>query len=159
MVALDYQRIRKKNKELRHLFHILIADKNRNVREFLRRELMGEGYVVRLAGAPGELLRVLDEDRTLDLLIVDPDLWPEGAVELMGRLRVRWPGLPVVAHTLVTELLDQPALRGSFAALIEKRGNPSSLKAAVGEILRGRYPEYFAAAAQPRRLEGPDERG
>ncbi|HUT53036.1 MAG TPA: response regulator [bacterium] len=154
MVAPDYYWIRKKSKELRHIFHILIADKNRHVREFLRRELIGEGYAVRLAGDGNELLRILDEDKTLDLLIVDPDVWPEGVVELVKRLQARWPGLPAVAHTFVTEAMDRPGLKGAFAALIEKSGNPSSLKAAVGEVLRRAYPDHFVLAGRSRPEDG-----
>jgi len=109
---------------------------------------------VRLAGDGAELLRILEEDKTLDLLIVDPDVWPEGVAELVKRLQARWPSLPAVAHTLVTELMDRPALQGAFAALIEKRGNPSLLKAAVGEVLRRSYPDHFAAAGGARPQDG-----
>ena len=37
-------------------FTILISDRNRNVREFLKREMMGEAYRVRLAKSWREVL-------------------------------------------------------------------------------------------------------
>ncbi|MBW1738006.1 MAG: response regulator [Deltaproteobacteria bacterium] len=55
-------------------FTILIADRNRNVREFLKREMIAEGYRVRLAKNGQEVLKLAYQHGPLDLLILDMDL-------------------------------------------------------------------------------------
>ena len=52
-------------------FIIMIADRNRNVRELLRRELESEGYQVRLAKDGRQVLRSINSDEPPDLLILD----------------------------------------------------------------------------------------
>ena len=53
---------------------ILIADRNRHVREFLRRELLAEGYQVEEARDGREILGLLNGGTLPDLLILDLEL-------------------------------------------------------------------------------------
>ncbi|MBU1398308.1 MAG: response regulator, partial [Proteobacteria bacterium] len=62
------------NKALKKMIKILIADRNSNVREFLRREMMAEGYSVELAENGREVLKWAYHREPADLLILDPDL-------------------------------------------------------------------------------------
>lgn len=55
-------------------FTILISDRNRNVREFLKCEMMTEGYRVRLAKSGREVLELACNDESIDLAILDLDL-------------------------------------------------------------------------------------
>jgi len=60
-------------------FTILISDRNHNVREFLKREMMAEGYRVRLAKNGREILEWAYHHESIDLAILDLDL-PDASV-------------------------------------------------------------------------------
>src|SRR4030043_86469 len=82
---------------------ILIADRNRHVRDFLRRELSAEGYRVEVARDGREGLgRINGEDppHPLILALEIPSLDDRG---VGFRLKERQPALPVVIHTFLPE--------------------------------------------------------
>jgi DNA-binding NtrC family response regulator len=114
--------------------NILIADRNRHVREFLQRELHKEGYSVQAARDGREVLLNLSSDRPPNLLILDLDIPTDGGLSLLKEIRKHYPGLPVVIHTLLTELAGHPGLEG-IAAFVEKSGNTDVLRRAVREVL------------------------
>ena len=116
-------------------FTILIADRNRNVREFLRREMMAEGYRVRLAKDSREVLKWVFSQAPLDLLIVDLDLPDAGEVEIFEQINDRIPQLPVVLHSFQTDHANYP--EGLIAAVfVEKQGNSiEHLKKVVSKML------------------------
>lgn len=115
---------------------ILVADRNPNVREFLRRELSAEGYGVKLARNRQELLGPLEACQGIDLLILDLDL-PLGDDSLiLEDIRARIPSLPVVIHAFPNEDVHYPS-KLKNAAFVEKEGNSiSRLKEVIGEILK-----------------------
>jgi DNA-binding response OmpR family regulator len=132
-------------------FLILIADRNRHVREFLRRELMIEGYRVQVAKDGREVLMITDGAEPPDLLILDLDVPYISGLTILDRLCENNPLLPVVIHAFLTE--DS----GSFnvqhaAALVEKSGNTDRLKIAVGEVLQRFYPHRFALGKRKNSL-------
>lgn len=119
-------------------FKILVADRNQHVREFLKRELMSEGYRVRLAKNVQEVLKKVYHSETLDLLILDPDLPGTDKLSLLKKLQNRIPALPVVVHTYLADYNDC-ANELSKLAFVEKSGSSvESLKKMVHEILRKR---------------------
>jgi DNA-binding NtrC family response regulator len=124
-------------------FTILIADRNRHVREFLRRELMAEGYKILLAKTGREVLKLVFNDERLDLLILDMDLPDAKEMSVLERVEDRIPTLPVVVHTFLEEYLNHQ-VRLSTAAFVEKEGtNIDRLKQVVLEVLRKSYPQRF----------------
>jgi CheY-like chemotaxis protein len=124
-------------------FNILIADRNRHVRDFLRREFIADGYSVQLAKDGRELLNLIDERSDTDLLILDLEMPYSGGPEVLERLFDRQPFLPVVIHTLLTEHVGHQAVKRA-AAFLEKRGNNiDNLKEVVLSVLRKTYPNRF----------------
>jgi len=118
-----------------HTFAILIADRNPNVREFLKREMMAEGYRVRLAKNCREVLRWVYHYEPLDLVILDPDLPDASEVPLLEKLNDRIPTLPVVVHTFSTDY-DTLINSSSPVAFVEKEGNSiEGLKKVVFDML------------------------
>jgi DNA-binding NtrC family response regulator len=116
-------------------FKILVADRNQRVREFLKRELMAEGYRVRLAKNVQEVLKKVYHFETLDLLILDPDLPGIDKLSLLKKLQNRIPALPVVVHTYLADYTDYRN-ELSKLAFVEKSGSSvESLKKMVHEIL------------------------
>jgi DNA-binding NtrC family response regulator len=117
-------------------FKILVADRNQHVREFLKRELMAEGYRVRLAKNVQEVLKKVYHTEMLDLLILDPDLPGTDKLALLKKLQNRIPALPVVVHTYLADYTDYTN-ELSKLAFVEKSGSSvESLKKMVHEILR-----------------------
>jgi DNA-binding NtrC family response regulator len=117
---------------------ILVADRNQHVREFLKRELMAEGYRVRLAKNVQEVLKKVYHTETLDLLILDPDLPGTDKLVLLKKLQNRIPALPVVVHTFLSDYTDYTN-ELSKLAFVEKSGSSvESLKKMVHEILQTR---------------------
>jgi DNA-binding NtrC family response regulator len=117
-------------------FTILIADKNRHVREFLKREMLAEGYQVRLAKSGREVLKCAYYNEPLDLLILDPDLSDASEIDIMDKLQNRIPTLPVVIHAYRSDYANCHSLL-STAAFVEKNGSSiEGLKKAVSEIFR-----------------------
>ena len=124
-------------------FYILIADRNRHVRDFLRRELTAEGYRVLVAKDGREVLVTTEGAEPPDLLILDLDIPYFDGLTILDRLRERTPLLPVVIHSFITEDAANHNVRHA-AALVEKSGNTDCLKVAVGEVLKRFYPHRFA---------------
>jgi DNA-binding NtrC family response regulator len=120
-------------------FKILIADRNRNVRNLLQRELLGEGYQVILAGEDRELIRLLHDENTADLLILDPDL-PSSLTtpELIALLHGHRPALPIVIYTFLHDDFDYRRMPG-VAMCLEKEEDINLLKEGVTRVINKYY--------------------
>jgi DNA-binding response OmpR family regulator len=131
-------------------FTVLITDRNRHVRNFLRRELIAEGYQVEVAADGRDLLRKVGRADPLDLLILDLEIPYSGGPAILERLRRVNSGLPVIIHAFATEDASHPAVQRT-AAFVEKMGNTDRLKAAVFEVLREYYPNRFTTNQRERK--------
>ena len=130
-------------KPMKEPFTILIADRNRHVREFLKREMIEEGYRVQVAKNGREVLKLGFNHEPLDLLILDLDLPDASELDVLGKLQDRIPVLPVVVHAFLSEYIDQSAVL-STAAFVEKKGTSiDRLKKVVLDVLRESYPKQF----------------
>jgi len=118
---------------------ILIADRNRHVRDFLRRELSAEGYQVEVAKDGREVLGRIDGEDPPQLLILDLEIPYLDEPEVWARLKDRQPPLPVVIHTFLPEYPTNLTLPIA-AAFLEKKGDTDQLKAVVAEVIEKHYP-------------------
>jgi DNA-binding NtrC family response regulator len=132
-------------------FTILIADRNPNVRELLKRELVAEGYSVQLARSSREVLSCMnDASRKPDLLIVDPDLPDIDEIPLLEVMSARAPGLPVIVHTFLADYIHHSGVLRT-AAVVEKDGkHVDRLKNIVHDLLRKPYPRKSQAVDKAR---------
>jgi len=133
-------------------FVLIIADRNKHVREFLRRELMAEGYRIHVAKDDRELLRMIDGDDPPDLVILDLEIPFSGGLSILEKLQGRASPLPVVIHSFLTEPMSG-LHSGHTAAIVEKCENTDFLKTAVEDMLRRFYPNRFV----PPKSRGPRE--
>jgi CheY-like chemotaxis protein len=101
-------------------FTILIADRNRHVRDFLLRELTADGYKVKLARSGEETIKTVYDQQPLHLVILDPDFADRS--DILEKIQDRIPAIPVVVHTLSPERLEGSWLSDTVT-IIEKRGN------------------------------------
>lgn len=117
-------------------FTILIADRNRHVREFLKREMEAEGYRIRLAKNCQEILKWVWHHEPLDMLILDLNLPDESELGKLEKLQDRIPTLPVVIHSFFSDYADHPAVL-TATAFIEKGGSSiENLKKVVYEVFQ-----------------------
>lgn len=116
-------------------FRILVTDRNRHVRAFLKRELAGDGYEVLEAGDCRELRKILRSPVAVDLLVFDPDIAFENYRSMIRILRERYPSLLVVMHSFWEEPAECPEVQ----ATVPKTGSPKELKAAVARLLAEGY--------------------
>jgi DNA-binding response OmpR family regulator len=125
---------------MKKMFTILIADKNRNVREFLRRELSAEGYEVAVAEDGGRILAEIEREGGVDLLVFDLEIPGADSSQIFEKSQKRRPPLPVIVHTFLTEEAERNN-SGKGEIYIEKSGNIDHLKAAIADMLNRFYPD------------------
>jgi DNA-binding NtrC family response regulator len=122
---------------MNELFTILIADRNSHVRMFLLRELMAEGYRVKMAATGENVLKMAYAQDGIDLLILDPDLPGIDLATMMNTLTDRIPVLPIVLHTHRGYDEAQFLSDDRWVTIIEKAGDSvERIKEAVGRLLR-----------------------
>ena len=131
-------------------FTVLITDRNRHVRNFLRRELLSDGYHVEVAADGRDLLRKISIAKPPDLLILDLEIPYSGGPVILDRLRRIISGVPVIIHAFATEEASHPAVQRT-AAFVEKMGNTDRLKATVLEVLKEYYPDRFSPNRRERK--------
>jgi len=134
-------------------FTILIADRNRNVRDFLRRELSAEGYEVAVAEDGGGILAEIDRKPGVDLLVFDLEMPDADSSKIFEKTKNRRPPLPVVIHTFLTEECQRDFNQDKGEIYIEKSGNIDHLKTAIADMLKRFYPDRkpdTGAAGQTR---------
>ncbi len=128
-------------------FHILVAERNRHVRDFIRRELTGEGYLVEVVRDGHELFARLTTVSLPDVLILDLELPFFSEEDLFTRLYEEFPHLPVVIHSFWAEELD-PGQGPPAAAVLEKMEDIQRLKETLAEVLAKYYPRKYRAWLQ-----------
>jgi len=118
---------------------MLIADRNPHVREFLKREMVAEGYQVRLAENGRQLLKWVYHHEHLDLLIMDTDLPDIDVSSLLEKLHDRIPFLPLVIHAFLSDYADNSDVLKDFP-FVEKEGSSvERLKKVVSALLQKHY--------------------
>ncbi len=89
---------------------IVALDDDADFREFIRSVLAGAGHDVRVAGAPDEMFRMLEE-RLPDVLLLDIKMGRHSGEQVLEDLRKRWSKLCVI---VVTGYPSLETMRGTF---------------------------------------------
>jgi DNA-binding NtrC family response regulator len=118
---------------------ILVTDRNRRVRELLRRELAAEGYQVVVARDSREVLLMIAGNDPPHLLLLDPEISNFFEPQLLEQLQKLYPGMPVIIHTfLLDDFNHWKGLNG--VVLLEKKEDIDLLKQVVAEVIHRNYP-------------------
>ena len=126
---------------MKKIFTILVADRNRNVSDFLRRELSAEGYEVAVAGDGGRILEEIERENGVDLLVLDLEMPDIDSSKIFEKIQKRGLPLPVVIHTFLTEESERDFSLNKGEICIEKSGNIDILKTAIADMLKRFYPD------------------
>jgi DNA-binding NtrC family response regulator len=115
---------------------VLITERNSHVRDYLKREMEAEGYVVRLAENGHEMLKHVYHSDPLDVIILDPDLPDADVTGTLMILKDRIPRVAVVFHTFEQDWEEYGKILED-AVFVEKRGNSiESLKQEIFNIIK-----------------------
>lgn len=129
---------------------ILIADRNRNVRNLLQREMTSAGYRVRLAENAREVIRWTFHRDPLDLIILDPDLPDSDDSLILDMVLDRIPAVPVIVHTHLSEFKHDSKLMNNVV-FVEKRGiSVERLKQVIFEVLIEDHPRSLGKKHRDR---------
>lgn len=109
---------------------LLIAERNANIRELLRREFGREGYGVLTAGSCAEVLMRLAGPVSVDVLVLDAEIADPDGGSLTPLLTRLHPGLPVVLHVYPGSDAGEDGL-----VRVEKGGDFERLKGTVRRVL------------------------
>lgn len=109
---------------------LVIAERNANIRELLRREFGREGYAVLTAGSGAEVLSQLSLAQRVDLLVLDAEMGGPDGSALAPRLEREFPWLPVVLHGFAGFASGEGGV-----ARVEKGADFERLKRTVREVL------------------------
>lgn len=112
---------------------LLVADRNRHIRDLLRRELQTEGYAVFCAKDAWEVLEWLEQHGPPHLVILDLDLPFAAEINLLEHLSLHWPRLPILLYAF-PPAPRRPAT--AKVAFLEKSDDPAPLKAAISALLK-----------------------
>jgi FixJ family two-component response regulator len=125
---------------LREPFRILVADRNRHVREFLKRELASQGFLVETVGDGKELLDGFGAGRIPDLLVLDLELPLLDGCQVASRLKELGIRIPIVIHSFLPEG-PLPSGIEEIGRFVEKSGeNIQMLLATICSLLGQTYP-------------------
>jgi DNA-binding NtrC family response regulator len=131
---------------MNNAYSILIADRNRHVRDFLKREMTAAGYRLQLAKDGREILRWIRSGEPFDLIILDPDLPDAGEIKILKTLQDQMPALPVVIHTFLSDYTQLPADMRSSTLVVKNGDSIDNLKKMVAQILEASHskrPRHF----------------
>ena len=120
---------------MNNAYSILIAERNRHVRDFLKREMSAAGYQLQLAKDGREVLRWIRSGEIFDLIILDPDLPDAGEIKILKTLQDQMPALPVVIHTFLSDYTQLPADIRPLALVIKNGDSIDNLKKMVAQLL------------------------
>jgi DNA-binding NtrC family response regulator len=128
-------------------FKILVTDRNRRVRELLRRELAAEGYQVVVARDSQEVLMMIAGDEPPHLVLLDPEIPNFSEPQILEQLQKLYPGLPVIIHTFLLDDFNHWKVLNNVV-LLEKKEDIDLLKQVVAQVIDRNY--------LPRRVLGRD---
>jgi len=117
---------------------ILVADRNRHVRELLRRVLTAEGYRVQVAKDGLEVWTRLTGEEPPDLLILDLEIPYLEELQELALFRESEPRLPLIIYSFTRDY-PHDFLTSRAALFLEKMENTDRLKAAVDEVISKHY--------------------
>ncbi len=113
---------------------ILVADRNRHVRQLLKRELTEVGYRVFLAKTAQEIIGHLSGPQKPNLLLMDPDLPDNENFMVLRQLSRQFPSIPIVLHMHCPDAMGWEDIK--VVDSVEKTGSSiERVKTIVSEIV------------------------
>jgi len=113
---------------------VILADRNRHIRELLAREFARAGFAVKGCGLGREAALLAASEG--EILVVDGELPDMDARRVIREVRRSRPGLPVAVYAH-GEDEARPCLDEPMVFYVPKGDDPARLVSAVLDVLRG----------------------
>jgi DNA-binding response OmpR family regulator len=116
--------------------HILVVDDEAGVREVLQRYLERDGFNVSTASTGPEALRIIEQERDIDLVVLDVMLPGLDGIEIIKRVR-RNNAVPIILLSARSDELDRViGLETGADDYVPKPFSPRELVSRVKAVLR-----------------------
>jgi len=131
---------------------VLVVEDDAQVREVIRRVMVGRGYEVIVASGMAAALATLQAvDGEVRLVLSDVVMQGGDGVALARRVRETWPGIPAL---LMSGHTDHPAMSGRECRVLQKPFTPAQLDQALDEAMKSddsgaQVSASWATGAQP----------
>jgi CheY-like chemotaxis protein len=131
---------------------VLVVEDDAQVREVIRRLMVGRGYEVIVASGMAAALATLQAvDGEVRLVLSDVVMQGGDGVALARRVRETWPGIPAL---LMSGHTDHPAMSGRECRVLQKPFTPAQLDQALDEAMKSddsgaQVSASWATGAQP----------
>lgn len=114
--------------------NILIVDDEDDIRSLYEFELGGEGYETHAVANGEEALKFMEDDRPVDLVILDIKMGSMDGLQVLERLRARKSDIPVILNSAYSTYKSNFTSWLADAYLV-KSPNLDELKSQVRELL------------------------
>ena len=126
---------------------ILLADDNKNIREFCKRELEDEGYQVRLAANGFEAIASF-RGQAPDVVVLDIAMPLLDGLQVLEQIRAIDPRMPVVLFSAFDGALSADPRSSLATACVQKRDDLSELKRTICANLGAPRPPQISTTRQ-----------
>jgi two-component system, response regulator, stage 0 sporulation protein F len=113
---------------------ILVVDDEDHIRDFLKEELIDEGYEVLIATSAPEALKIIEKEK-LDLVVLDIRMPGMTGVEALPRILGLKENLPVILNTAYSQY-QQDFMAWAANAYVIKSFDLTELKEKIKELLK-----------------------
>jgi DNA-binding NarL/FixJ family response regulator len=140
---------------------VLLVDDHPTMREGLIRVIEREADLTVCSQADGfhQALDMIESSKP-DIAVVDLSLAGQNGIELIKDIKVRYPLLPVLVHSMHDEsVYAERSLRAGAKGYISKREPPEKLLQAIREVLQGEVYLSEPMTKQILHTVGADRRG
>jgi len=112
---------------------LIIAERARNIRRLLRRELSRDGYEITLLGSGAELCRLLETSPQSQVVLLDPELPDLDDQALLKRLRLAMADSLLLVHSYGGQAYRP--LADMTTAVVRRSGDIEALRATLKSLL------------------------
>jgi len=117
-----------------HSFHILVTDKNHHVRDLLARELDREGHVTYNVDSGTSTYNHILGGIRLDLIILDPEIFGPGHLDLFHRIVNDLPAITIILHTF-SDLIHLPKKKNNIVFIAKGTESIQTIKQTITAML------------------------
>lgn len=135
------------------MFIILVADRNKHIRELLKRELADDGYQVILAKTGAEVVAVVSTIDIINLIVIDFDMPDGDLTDIRRKLKGRLDEIPMIIHSYPSERQNGFSLSHHMYEIEKGSTSISQIKMLVDQISKTGSATFEARSRRPGQIQ------